>query len=443
MPAIELRGIGKKYRTYSNRREQLKDLLRFGKSTEDHDFWALQDVDLQVEPGATVGILGRNGAGKSTLLKVICGVVEPTTGTLEINGRLAAIFGLGAGFNPEFTGRDNVMLNGLLLGIDRDEMLERFEDIENFADIGPFMDQPVKTYSSGMRARLGFAVAVNVEPDILVVDETLSVGDAVFKQAGLQRMHNLRDRGTTILFVSHSMGMVKNFCDQALLLHKGQLITHGDIDGTLEQYQALLNRAKAKRNMSDADGKMAHMIEHEEDEDFDSPSFKKDATVKKGRARAMKRVSGGARVRNVELLDADRRPTRVVNPEDATTVRVHAEYLQDVRDSRVSILLRTEAGLDVFATDTSREGSPLGERRAGERVILDFTMNLPLRPGHYDVSASVSRPDDDHLDWIDAATTFEIRTPKEGLPIDGLVELPTTVEVHDSGRERERPSRSA
>lgn len=440
MPAIELRGIGKKYRTYSNRREQLKDLLRFGKSSEDHDFWALQDVDLQVEPGATVGILGRNGAGKSTLLKVICGVVEPTTGTLEINGRLAAIFGLGAGFNPEFTGRDNVMLNGLLLGIDRDEMLERFEDIENFADIGPFMDQPVKTYSSGMRARLGFAVAVNVEPDILVVDETLSVGDAVFKQAGLQRMHDLRDRGTTILFVSHSMGMVKNFCDQALLLHKGQLITHGDIDSTLEQYQALLNRARAKRRMPDAEASMAHMIEHEEAEDFESPSFKKDQGMRKGRARAMKQVSGGAKVRSVELLDADHRPTHAVDPEAATTVRVHVEYLQDVRESLVSVLFRTEAGLDVFATDTAREGAPLGERRTGERVILDFAVNLPLRPGHYDVSAGVSRLDEDHLDWIDAAKTFEIQESGEGPAAGGLVRLPTTVEVHDSGSERSNRS---
>nr|MDQ3302626.1 ATP-binding cassette domain-containing protein [Actinomycetota bacterium] len=175
MPVITLQGVGKKYRAYSSRREQLKDILSFGKSRRSHDFWALQDVSLQIEPGATLGILGRNGAGKSTLLKVISGVVTPTTGTVEMNGRLAALFGLGAGFNPEFTGRDNVMLNGLLLGIERDEMLERFDDIESFADIGPFMDQPVKTYSSGMRARLGFAVAVNVEPDVLVVDETLSV----------------------------------------------------------------------------------------------------------------------------------------------------------------------------------------------------------------------------------------------------------------------------
>lgn len=441
MLAIELQGVGKRYRTYSSRREQLKDLLSFGKSGEDHDFWALQDVNLQIEAGATLGILGRNGAGKSTLLKTICGVVEPTTGTVELNGRLAAIFGLGAGFNPEFTGRDNVMLNGLLLGIERDEMLYRFDDIESFADIGQFMDQPVKTYSSGMRARLGFAVAVNVEPDILVVDETLSVGDAVFKQAGLQKMHDLRDRGTTILFVSHSMGMVKNFCDQALLLHKGQLITHGDIDGTLEQYQALLDRARANRKMPDAGEGMAHMIDNEEAEDVDSPSFKKDKGMRKGRARAMKSLSGEAKVRNIELLDADHRPTTTVDPDSATTVRVHAEYLQDVEESQVYIGLRTEAGLDLFATDTTREGTKLGERRSGERVILDFTLNLPLRPGGYDISVGISRSDEDYLDWIDAAKTFEIRAPGDAPIPDGLIYLPTTVEVHDSGSERS--SRSA
>ncbi len=435
MLAIELQGVGKRYRTYSNRREQLKDLLRFGKSGEDHDFWALQDVNLQIEAGATLGILGRNGAGKSTLLKTICGVVEPTTGTVELNGRLAAIFGLGAGFNPEFTGRDNVMLNGLLLGIERDEMLYRFDDIESFADIGQFMDQPVKTYSSGMRARLGFAVAVNVEPDILVVDETLSVGDAVFKQAGLQRMHDLRDRGTTILFVSHSMGMVKNFCDQALLLHKGQLITHGDIDGTIEQYQALLNRARANRKMPDAGEGMAQMIDNEEAEDVDTPSFKKDKGVRKGRARAMKSLSGEAKVRSIELLDADHRPATTVDPESATTVRVHLEYLQDVEESQVSISLRTETGLDLFSTDTNREGTKLGERRSGERMILDFTLNLPLRPGGYDISVGISRSDEDHLDWIDAAKAFEIQAPRDAPVPDGLIYLPTTVEVRDSGSE--------
>ena len=181
--AISVKGVGKSYKAFSNRREQLKSMLGFGKKG-DHEFWALKDVDLEIEPGITLGIMGRNGAGKSTLLSIISGVSQPTTGSVEVNGRLAAIFGVGAGFNPEFTGRENVMLNGLILGIERQEILDRFPDIEAFADIGEFIDMPVRTYSSGMRSRLGFAVAVNVEPEILVIDEALSAGDQAFKKRG-------------------------------------------------------------------------------------------------------------------------------------------------------------------------------------------------------------------------------------------------------------------
>ena len=169
-------------------------MLGFGKK-DNNEFWALKDVDLEIEPGITLGIMGRNGAGKSTLLSIISGVSQPTTGSVEVNGRLAAIFGVGAGFNSEFTGRENVMLNGLILGIERQEILDRFPDIEAFADIGEFIDMPVRTYSSGMRSRLGFAVAINVEPEILVIDEALSAGDQAFKKRAIQRMYDLRDSG--------------------------------------------------------------------------------------------------------------------------------------------------------------------------------------------------------------------------------------------------------
>src|SRR5215204_1503196 len=208
MPAVSIRGVSKKYRIFPSGRDRLKEVLSFGKKKYGHDFWALKDIDLEVEPGTTLGILGRNGAGKSTLLNTITGVLRPTSGTVEVNGRLIATSGFGAGFNLEFSGRENIMLNGLILGIERREMLERFDDIAAFADIGEFMDQPIKTYSSGMRSRLGFAVAVNVEPDVLVIDEALSAGDSAFKKKAIQRMYDLKDSGSTVLFVSHSMGMV-------------------------------------------------------------------------------------------------------------------------------------------------------------------------------------------------------------------------------------------
>src|SRR5215218_5398471 len=193
MPAVSVKGVSKKYRIFPSARDQLKEALSFGRKKYGHDFWALQDIDLEVEPGTTLGIVGRNGAGKSTLLNIIAGIRPPTSGTVEVNGRLVALSGLGAGFNSEFTGRENIMLNGLILGIERKELLERFDEIVEFADLGDFIDQPIKTYSSGMRSKLGFAVAVNVEPDVLILDETLAVGDAVYKETALQKMYELRD----------------------------------------------------------------------------------------------------------------------------------------------------------------------------------------------------------------------------------------------------------
>src|SRR5215218_6104117 len=205
-PAISLRGISKKYRISPNRASRLSEILSLGKAKKSHEFWALQDVNLDVEPGTTLGVVGRNGAGKSTLLSIISGVLRPTTGEVRVEGRLSAIFGLGAGFNPLFTGRENAMLSGLILGIEHGEMLERFAEIEAFADIGEFMDQPIKTYSSGMRSRLGFAVAIKDDPDLLVIDEDLSAGDSAFKKKAIQRIHDRRDSRSTVLFVSHSMG---------------------------------------------------------------------------------------------------------------------------------------------------------------------------------------------------------------------------------------------
>src|SRR5215210_2274379 len=169
MLAVSLQGVSKKYRIFPNGRDRLKEALSFGRKEYGHDFWALRDVNLEVKSGTTLGILGRNGAGKSTLLNIVAGILQPTSGTVEVNGRVVVLSGLGAGFNPEFTGRENIMLNGLILGIERQELLERFDDIAAFADIGEFIDQPIKTYSSGMKSRLGFAVAVNVKPDVLIL----------------------------------------------------------------------------------------------------------------------------------------------------------------------------------------------------------------------------------------------------------------------------------
>lgn len=441
MPAITLQGISKQYKLYSRPQDRVKEMLSFGRTKLSQDFWALKDVDLEVESGVTLGILGRNGAGKSTLLKIIAGVLQPTGGTMEINGRLAALLQLGAGFNAEFTGRENILLNGLILGIEREEMLERFEEIAAFADLGEFMDQPVKTYSSGMRARLGFAVAVNVDPDILIVDETLSVGDAVFKQMGMQKMRDLRDSGTTILFVTHSLGMIKNFCSEAVLLHQGELIAAGGTSETLDRYQALLSSVEAQKGSGEqsAGEQINYTVDEEsieEDEEPEGPSFKENPELNTRRA-SLRHGTGEARIASLEVLDENGRPADTISSETTITVRAHLHYLEEIRGSALSITLRNKAGLDVFTTSTAKEKTPLQKRGADEKVIVDFIFDVPLQPGPYSVTASISHPKSKnvYLDWVDVAAVFTIMRPDNRRQIQGLVHLPTEVEVHSPDRE--------
>jgi ABC-2 type transport system ATP-binding protein len=446
-PVISLKGVGKKYRISPSRSQRLREILSFGKMNRSHDFWALKDMDLEVEPGTTLGILGRNGAGKSTLLRIISGVLQPTTGTVVVNGRLTAIFGLGSGFNPEFTGRENIMLNGLILGIDHREMLERFDDIAAFADIGEFMDQPVRTYSSGMRSRLGFAVAVNVEPDILVLDEALSAGDAAFKKKALNRMYDLRDSGTTVLFVSHSLGMVQKFCTEAVLLHKGHMVTSGDPSEVVTRYRDLIESKQEKNPRTDKrDRQLGEVIQHEGEEDFEeSPTSRNGLTRGGESASILHHVTGDARIQYVELLDENQEQIDAVASGCPLTVRVHLQYMKSVSDITLGITLRDDNGLDVFSTSTTEENTPLGQRKEGERVTVDFKFEVPLRSGSYSVDAAVFTPGGEnlYLDRVDGVATFGITRSHEGRSARGLVHLPTAVEIHNPEGQREKPSNSA
>lgn len=238
--AIQARSLGKSYPIFNKPEDRLKQMLSFGRRKYYREFWAVKDVDLEVHRGETVGIVGRNGSGKSTLLQMICGTLAPTSGELTVNGRVAALLELGAGFNPEFTGRENVFMNASILGLSSEETDRRFDSILAFAEIGDFINQPVKTYSSGMYARLAFAVAINVEPDILVVDEALSVGDEAFQRKCFARIHEIRERGGTILFVSHAAGTVVELCDRAVLMDQGERLITGKPKAVVNLYQKML-----------------------------------------------------------------------------------------------------------------------------------------------------------------------------------------------------------
>jgi ABC-2 type transport system ATP-binding protein len=441
MSIISLKGVSKCYRIFPRQRDRIKEVLSFGRLRKSHDFWALTGVDLEVERGTTLGILGRNGAGKSTLLKVISGVLQPTSGDVRVNGRLVALLELGAGFNPEFTGRENALMNGLILGIDRATMRARFDEIEAFADIGEFIDQPVKFYSSGMKMRLAFAVAVNVEPEILVVDEALSVGDAAFQHRCMQRMRQLRQDGTTVLLVSHSVGTIKNFCTDAMLLHEGRTIAQGDTSSVVDQYNALLANTEARRR-ADIEGLDARLSYRMSDgKNAPEPlAFKENSKLNGAQRSRLRHGTGEARVRHVELLNSRGEPVYVVYPHEKVTIRVHLEYLEPVTQSSLGITLRNTEGLDIFQASTGSDKALLGRRLAGERVIVDFVCKLPLTHGSYSVNTAVSPPEGMglFLDWVDVAAVFELAPPQGRAPIHGLVDLPTQIEVFDEGH-REVP----
>ncbi|NMF85927.1 ABC transporter ATP-binding protein [Nodosilinea sp. P-1105] len=233
--AISLRNVSKLYKRYHRPVDRLKEILLPGKPRAEI-FWALRDITLEVPKGERVGIIGRNGAGKSTLLQIIAGTLTPTTGEIAVNGRMSALLELGSGFDPEFTGRENIFFSGRLLGLEKEEIESKFDDISAFADIEDFIDQPVKTYSSGMYVRLAFALAVNVNPDILIVDEALSVGDAAFQFKSFRRLEKLMEAGATVILVSHDIGAIKSVCDQILYLQNGTLRAFGNTDEVAEIY---------------------------------------------------------------------------------------------------------------------------------------------------------------------------------------------------------------
>lgn len=238
--SIQVENLSKCYHIYDKPRDRLMQMLTRGRKKYFREFWALRDVSFSVGRGETIGIIGRNGSGKSTLLQMICGTVSPSSGSVATSGRVAALLELGAGFNPEFSGRENVLLNAAILGFPAEEMESRMSDVLAFSELGDFLDQPVKTYSSGMFSRLAFSIAIHVDPEILVVDEALSVGDARFVAKCMRRIKDIQDQGTTILFVSHDVGSVRNLCDRAIWIDKGRLVEEGDVFPVTGRYMEFM-----------------------------------------------------------------------------------------------------------------------------------------------------------------------------------------------------------
>jgi len=380
---VTLQGVSKLYRLYDRPADRIKEALWMGRQKWHEDFWALRDISFSVEKGETLGVVGPNGCGKSTLLQIICGVLEPTQGRVVRRGRVAALLELGAGFNPEFTGRENVYMNGEILGLRRAEIDQALPEIARFADIGEFLDRPVKTYSSGMYVRLAFSTAIHVSPDILVVDEALAVGDAVFANRSVRKFEEMKKRGVTVIFVSHDLGLVKMISDRAIFLLNGRIEAEGDPHHAINRYIGLvLERQKA------------FQAQQQEPRPAVSSSHRHGDRL--------------AEVSSVELLGRDGEPVRLVETGEPVTVRVTTRFHSDQPDSLVGIMIRTRIGMDVFGTNTKLQKLPLGPCRAGDSLVVDFHLDCWLCPQEYTLTVATQHPDGSSHDWLDEALVFTV-----------------------------------
>ncbi len=375
------------------------------------DFYALRDVSFEVARGEAVGIIGRNGSGKSTLLQIIAGTMQPTTGTVRVSGRVAALLELGAGFNPDFTGRENVFLNGSILGLTKREIEERFDDIAAFADIGDFIDQPVKTYSSGMGLRLAFAVQTAVNPEVLIVDEALAVGDMFFQAKCMTRLRGMLADGLTLLLVSHEPGTIKSLCTRGLLLDRSLLIHDGPADAASEKYFALKVGADAPVPAAGAPAP-AHSAATNEWDDFTA-----DATEFVRLASYQRAGNGTVRYAKVSLCDRQGRELSSLVFGQQCRLRLALSVHHPVPRLTWGVHVRDEHQRDVLYADATRFGPELTDLAAGERLLIELDFTLHLKEGRYSIHVGCASPVDlqigqvEYGDLIPIACQFYAERP--------------------------------
>ncbi len=401
MGELRVRALGKAYKRYSRKSGRLLEWL--GAQPRHELRWVLRDVTFDVQRGESVGIVGANGAGKSTLLKIIAGTVQPTAGSFQVGGEVSALLELGIGFHNDFTGRENVFMAGSLRGLGAQQTAALMPGIEEFAEIGDYMDQPVRTYSSGMQVRLAFAVATATRPDILIVDEALSVGDAYFQHKSFERIRAFRAKGTTLLFVSHNPGAVKTLCDRALLVEDGQLIRDGAPDAVMDYYNARISTHQAEVAILQTERETGR-------------------TVTRSGTHA-------ARIESVELHSAGRE-VRALSSGDPATIRVEVAVDRDVPELTAGILIRDRLGNDVFGTNTFHCHAPMGPLAAGKRVAVEFSFEaLNLGAGSFSLTTALHTRETHvaaNYDWWDRALVFQVMPGPGALSI-GVCRLPVSV----------------
>ena len=394
---VAVQRVSKVYRLYRRPADRILEILPFSSTKHRSDFWALREVNLSVERGEFLGIVGPNGSGKSTLLQILSGIVQPTSGRVVTDGRVAALLELGAGFNPEFTGRENVLINGEILGLSRRELARVFPSIEAFADIGEFIDQPVKEYSSGMYVRLAFATAIHVEPEILIVDEALAVGDAAFANRCIHKFEELKRKQVTVLFVSHDLGLVKRLSDRAVLMLQGRVAAEGRPSDVINRY-------------------VGHVLERER---------RTPRPENAGLNSSYRHGDGSSQVLEVLMLDRQGDPANNIRTGEQVEVKVRARFLKPVREPVVGLLIRNRLGIDVFGTNTRLQQKGLGSFEAGEELEVSFRFDCLLTQQEYTLTVATQHWDGSSQDWLDDVVSFRV---VDSVETAGLVNLSTEIE---------------
>jgi ABC-type polysaccharide/polyol phosphate transport system ATPase subunit len=388
-----VQNVSKLYRLYKAPFDRIRELNPLRKKPLHEDFWALKDISFSVEKGEVVSLVGPNGCGKSTLLQIVSGIIQPTMGRVVTRGRIAALLELGAGFNPEFSGIENVFINGEVMGLGRAEMERNLPLIEAFAEIGDFIWRPVKEYSSGMYVRLAFSTAIHVNPDILIVDEALAVGDAVFANRCIRKFEELREKKTTVLFVSHDLGLVKQLSDRAIFLLNGKIQAQGEPKHVIDKYIAVvLERQKA----------------FAEDDRTKHPT----ATNRHG--------DGSSEILQVTLLDENGLARGVVSSGELVTIRVRTVIRGKGVEPMVGILIRNRIGMEIYGTNTNIEHVDLGTFQPGEELDIDFQFECWLTPQQYTVTVATQYADGSSHDWLDDVIAFEVISSRQAAGVADL-----------------------
>ena len=391
-PAVRIAGLTKTYKLYNSPRDRLKEAFHPGGKTWHRPFNALENISLDIPSATTTGIIGRNGSGKSTLLQCICGIIPPSAGEIEVNGRIAALLELGAGFNPEFSGRDNLYINASILGLDREQVDQRLDKILAFADIGDYIDQPVRSYSSGMYVRLAFSIAIHVDPEILIVDEALAVGDIHFQARCFDRFHQFREQGVTVIFVTHDLNMVTRYCDYAYLLSGGRLVAEGNPRQVVASYR------KVETGHGPEIDQPASK-EEESSETVEIDLFERNPyEVRYGNNKAS--IHGGG------IYDSEGNPVQILHSGDEYRISLQVDFEQPLEAPIFAFTIKDLRGSDIAGTNTHLSQVDTGSYHPGESAQIDFVQTINLNPGTYMLSFGCVSLDGGDLEVFDRRHDF-------------------------------------